>query len=291
MLSEKETKEIQTLLYLLEDASISDEIEKHLLERKDLLKQYVSHTPDAIQNVYLQSVLGKFVSEEVFTNFSQWLQKGCRDIFEGAMLITQYMNPHIDTKPYYEAVHKWNQKALSNLPVYPTPIDIVRSINLVLFKKEGFHGATENYQHPENSYLHHVIEKRKGIPLSLSILYLSLAQRMRVPIFGVNLPAHFIMMYRDANEEFYINAFNQGAIFHKSEIDAFIQNVQLSPKPEYYNPCANIDIVKRMLVNLRNSYISMNNTEKLKRLELFARRFFPEYFISTNSDEPPTEEE
>lgn len=290
MLSEKETKEIQTLLYLLEDASIADEIEKHLLERKELLKQYVAYTPDAIQNVYLQSVLNKLVSEEVFTNFAHWLQKGCRDIFEGAILITQYMNPHINVQFYVDFLHKCHQKALSNLPVYPTPIDIVRSINLVLFKKEGFHGATENYQHPENSYLHQVIEKRKGIPLSLSIIYLSIAQRMRVPIFGVNLPAHFIMMYRDANEEFYINAFNQGVIFHKPEIDAFIQNAQLTPKPEYYNPCANIDIIKRMLVNLRNSYISMNNSDKLSQLELFARRFFPEYFMSSNSDEPTEEE-
>lgn len=290
MLSEKETKEIQTLLYLLEDSSIAEEIEKHLLDRKDLLKQYVAHTPDAIQNVYLQSVLHKLVSEEVFAAFAEWLQKGCKDIFEGCMLISQYMNPHIDTRPYFEYMHKWHQKVLSNLPVYPTPTDIVRSINLVLFKKEGFHGATENYQHPENSYLHQVIDKRKGIPLSLSVLYLSIAQRMRVPIFGVNLPAHFIMMYRDAHEEFYINAFNQGVIFHKPEIDAFIQNAQLTPKPEYYNPCANIDIIKRMLVNLRNSYISSNNTEKLNLLEIFTRRFFPEYFISSNTDEPSEEE-
>lgn len=290
MLSEKETKEIQTLLYLLEDTSIADEIEKHLLERKELLKQYVAHTPDAIQNIYLQSVLNKFVSEEVFSGFEQWLQKGCKDIFEGAMLITQYFNPHIDPQFYYDCIHKWYQKALSNLPVYPTPIDIVRSINFVLFKKESFHGATENYQHPENSYLNQVIDKRKGIPLSLSILYLGIAQRMRVPIFGVNLPAHFIMMYRDANEEFYINAFNQGVIFHKPEIDAFIQNAQLTPKPEYYNPCANIDIIKRMLINLRNSYISANNTEKLNQLERFARRFLPEYFMSSGTDETSEDE-
>ncbi|MCS7027652.1 MAG: transglutaminase-like domain-containing protein [Bacteroidia bacterium] len=290
MLSEKETKEIQTLLYLLEDPSIADEIEKHLLERKDLLKQYIAHTPDALQNVYLQSILDKLVREEVFTQFSEWLQKGCKDIFEGAMWVTLYMNPHIDTKFYFDCVHKWHQKVLSILPVYPTPIDIVRSINLVLFKKEGFHGATENYQHPDNSYMHRVIDLRRGIPLSLSIIYLSIAHRMRVPIFGVNLPAHFIMIYRDANEEFYINAFNQGVIFHKSEIDAFIQNAQLTPKPEYYNPCTNVDIIKRMLVNLRNSYISMNNIEKLNKLEVFARRFFPEYFISPHADENPEEE-
>ncbi|MCS7075997.1 MAG: transglutaminase-like domain-containing protein [Bacteroidia bacterium] len=290
MLSEKETKEIQTLLYLLEDTSIAEEIEKHLLERKDLLKRYVAYTPDALQNAYLQGILDKLIREEVFTSFAQWIEKGCKDIFEGAMWVTLYMNPHIDTKFYFDCIQKWYQKALTNLPVYPTPIDIVRSINLVLFKKEGFHGATENYQHPDNSYIHRVIDLRKGIPLSLSIIYLSIVHRMRVPIFGVNLPAHFIMMYRDANEEFYINAFNQGVIFHKSEIDAFIQNAQLTPKPEYYNPCANIDIIKRMLVNLRNGYISMNNIEKLNKLETFARKFFPEYFISPPSDENPEEE-
>lgn len=287
MLSESEIKEIQTLIYLLEDTSIAEEIEKQLLLRKNHLSYYLQVHPEALENIYFQPILAQMSEEETYEGFRLWLNNGAKEVFEGALLVSKYMNPEINLAYYRGKLEKWVSKTLIELPSIPTPIDIVRAINLTLFKKEGFSGSTENYQAVENSYLNAVIDQKKGIPLALSIVYLGIAQRMRIPIYGVNLPAHFVMIYKDGHQEFYINAFNQGVIFHKPDIDAFLQSMKVSPQDAYYQPCSNVDIIKRMFVNLLNSYTQLEQYEKTERLKKMATHFFPD-FLETSS---PNEED
>jgi len=166
-----------------------------------------------------------------------------------------------------------------------TALEKVKVFNHILFDVHGFRGNKKNYHAAQNSYINSVLETRKGNPLSLSIVYIVLAERLGVPIYGVNLPNHFILAYVDeynimrfleqgaapegesADVLFYINAFSKGSIVHKSEISTYLEQLKLTPGPEHYNPCTNRSIIGRLLNNLIYSYDRLGYPEKVEVLK------------------------
>jgi regulator of sirC expression with transglutaminase-like and TPR domain len=112
----------------------------------------------------------------------------------------------------------------------------------------------------------------------LAIIYAIVAQGLDIPIYGVNLPQHFILSYQDNEEDapeelekidgvlFYINAFNKGFVFAKRDIDYFLKQLNLEPMEDYYKPCANSEILKRVVRNLVNSYEKSGSIEKSEEL-------------------------
>src|SRR5690606_25301401 len=124
-----------------------------------------------------------------------------------------------------------------------TALEKINVLNHVFFKRFAFKGDNSDYHSPDNSFLHRVIKRKKGNPLSISILYSLVAQRLFIPVFGVNLPQHFVLAYLDMfdlpdpeadskgligdvpqDEEilFYVNTFNEGAVFGKKHIETFL---------------------------------------------------------------------
>jgi len=157
-----------------------------------------------------------------------------------------------------------------------------------MYELHGFKGNTDDYHSADNSYLNRVLETRKGNPISLAIIYSIVAQRLNIPIFGVNLPQHFILAYKDdsllkGNSSFagniymdhdipgeilfYINAFNKGAIFNKWNIDQFLKQLNIKPQILYFEPCSNIDILMRVCRNLIFSYEKSNDMERVEGLK------------------------
>jgi len=147
-------------------------------------------------------------------------------------------------------------------------------------RQHGFSGNKQNYHAPQNSYFNNVLSSKKGNPLSLAILYSILAQQLDIPIFGVNLPSHFVLAYRDDNAimemisgesnngvMFYINPFSRGTIFNSQEIEQFLKQLQLEPDRKYFEPCTNLDMVKRMISNLIYSYEKLGYPDKVNELK------------------------
>ena len=154
-------------------------------------------------------------------------------------------------------------------------------MNHIIFEIHGYSGNTANFHAPQNSYINNVLESKKGNPLSLSILYSVIAQSLGLPVYGVNLPEHFILAYKDTDPEiaalmrndnnhgvlFYINAFSKGSAFGKREIDTFLKQINMKPMEMFYTPCSNVDIITRMLRNLIGAYEKLGYPEKVKDLE------------------------
>jgi regulator of sirC expression with transglutaminase-like and TPR domain len=99
-----------------------------------------------------------------------------------------------------------------------------------------------------------VLENKKGNPVSLSVVYMLIAQRLELPIYGVNLPNLFILTYKSEETQIYINPFNRGIVFSKSDIDQYLDNLKLPQLPMFYEPCNHVDIIKRILRNLVVSF-------------------------------------
>ena len=100
-------------------------------------------------------------------------------------------------------------------PSFSLPRKILGQINWALFVEEGYHGNREDYYDPRNSYLNEVIDRKTGIPISLSVLYRAVAERLELNLEGANLPAHFMLRLGDQAQPLFIDVFNSGDLLDR----------------------------------------------------------------------------
>jgi regulator of sirC expression with transglutaminase-like and TPR domain len=146
--------------------------------------------------------------------------------------------------------------------------DIYRSIaalNYVLFRQFGFHGNRDDYFNPKNSFLNEVIERKTGIPITLSVLYMEVAQRVGLRLDGVGFPGHFLVKCVGGGEEIVIDPFNSGEILSREDIDKMLFGLyggNVVYQSDFLASSTKKDILKRMLANLKAIYINGNDLVK-----------------------------
>lgn len=228
----------------------------------------------------LEELIASIQYEGVYNRLKNWKNSEDKNLLEGALIINKYQYPSYEEDELVRQVSKIRQDIWLELNDNLTAFEQVKVINHILFKHHGFKGNRENYHQPQNSFLADLLSSKSGNPLSLGLLYSHLASSLDLPIFGVNLPSHFILCYLDHNEEdiqlgltrddadvlFYINPFNSGAILQKEEIDEFLDKQNLPKDERFYRPCSNMEMISRMLNNLIHAYISSNNDDKVREL-------------------------
>ena len=133
-----------------------------------------------------------------------------------------------------------------------------------LFGELGFHGNEEDYFNPRNSCLNEVLAQRTGIPISLSVFYMEISRRLAMPVFGVNLPRHFILQYDDGNYSAYIDPFHGGRIISAAECYR-IAGAPI-PDPVLLRRASKRQIIVRMLVNLHGIYMRAQDWERSVRV-------------------------
>lgn len=280
--------ELKALINLLDDPDeeVFTHVKARLMNLGDKIipmLESVWEMGDPFNNL-VQTRIENIIHDIQFTNIKNaiinWAQNESNDLLKGVILVAKYQYPDLDEKQIYRKIEQIIQDVWIELNDNLTGIEKVKVINHILFDVHGFSGNTTNYHAPQNSFINHVLESKKGNPLSLAILYAIIADRLDLPIYGVNLPEHFILAYVADNEIlkvitradndygvlFYINPFSRGAAFSKKEIDAFLAQLKLKPKDIYFKPCSNIDIIKRLLNNLIFSYEKLGYSKKSEEL-------------------------
>jgi regulator of sirC expression with transglutaminase-like and TPR domain len=148
------------------------------------------------------------------------------------------------------------------------PFDQIKVINSVLFNKLKFGANTKNFHSPGNSMMNVVLESRKGNPITLCVIYLLVSQKLKLPVYGVNLPNLFVLTYKDeSHAPFYINAFNKGLIFSKQDIENYINELHLNPQSSFFEPCSNLEIIRRVFRNLIMSFDKMGEHAKAEEVK------------------------
>ena len=146
--------------------------------------------------------------------------------------------------------------------------DQVKVINGVIFTKLKFGANTKNFHSPGNSMINIVLESKKGNPITLCVIYMLVAQKLKLPVYGVNLPNLFILTYKDDNHQFYINVFNRGLIFSKQDIENYISELHLVPQTSFFESCSNLEIIRRALRNLVMSFEKMGEHAKAEEVKI-----------------------
>lgn len=279
-------KEIEALVRLLDDtdADIFSHVEDKLLsygsEVIPALENFWEQSLDVILQQRIEDLIHKIQFQSLKHDLQTWALSGAFDLLNGFILVSRYQYPDLDEQKIIQQIDTIKRDAWIELSYDTSPVEKVKILNHVFYNIHGFTGNTTNYQDPQNSYINVVLETRRGNQISLAIIYSVVAQKLDIPIYGVNLPQHFILAYRDEQQQlkkevvqkeeeilFYINAFNKGFIFTKRDVDYFLKQLNLTPDPIFYRPCSNLEIIRRVIRNLINAYEKSGITEKMRELQ------------------------
>ncbi|HEY0056036.1 MAG TPA: transglutaminase-like domain-containing protein [Pedobacter sp.] len=274
-------KELESLIKLLDDPDeeISQHVENKLLSYGNEIIEYLEsaweQSFDAILQERIENLVHKIQYASVKKELELWYQGGSFDLLQGIIIVNKYQYPDMDPLKIINQIEEIKREIWLQLIYNMSAIEKVKIINNVLYSIYNFSGNTTNHQDPQNSYISQVLESKKGNQISLAIIYSVIAQKLDIPIYGVNLPQHFILAYVDEAKEyiseegvlFYINAFNKGFIFSRKDVDSFLKQLNLTPAKEYYEPCKNEDIVRRVLRNLISAYQKAGYEDKVREVE------------------------
>lgn len=208
-----------------------------------------------------------------------WKEAGAENLLEGLWIIATYQYPDLEFDELVRQTEQLYHEVWRQMKEEMNPRDQVKVFNDIFFNQFRFRPNTKNFHSPANSMINSVLETKKGNPISLCSVYMVLAQKMNLPIFGVNLPNLFILTYKLTDADaFYINVFNRGLIFTKEDIDSYLENLQLQKQDIFYEPCSNLDIVLRALRNLIVSFEKLGDYHKADEIKIILQKMDDQYF-------------
>lgn len=178
------------------------------------------------------------------------------DLYGAAMLIAAIGDPEVDPHRYARQLDLWAEEVREQAGDTDDPEELCQAIDWQLFHVLGFHGNTADYADPANSYLDRVIERRTGIPVTLSLVYMEVAGRVGLRCDGIGFPGHFLVRCGEPDRPIYLDPFHQGVRLDEGELLARLAALDLAGTSPYMYLCAvtRRQILQRLLTNLRASY-------------------------------------
>jgi regulator of sirC expression with transglutaminase-like and TPR domain len=269
-----EEKELKALVSLLDDddEQIVSHVEGKILSIGKSVIPFLEREWESNLNPSVQGRIEELIHTLQYDllreRLKTWYQTPDRDLLTGMWILATYQYPDIELEKLKQELEQIYYETWLEFRPDLYPFDQVKIINSVLFSKLKFGANTKNFHSPGNSMINVVLESRKGNPITLCIIYLLVAQKLKLPVFGVNLPNLFILTYKDENHQFYINAFNRGLIFSKQDIENYINELHLVPQASFFEACDTLEIVRRALRNLVMSFEKMGEHAKANEVKV-----------------------
>ncbi|MCU1332225.1 MAG: hypothetical protein JWM08_1217 [Candidatus Angelobacter sp.] len=185
------------------------------------------------------------------------------DLLRAALTFARVEDPQLDIERYVRHVEQLGVRVAQKIQDPDDPPQIIAALNCVLFQEEMFRGNTVDYYNPRNSFLHDVLDRRLGIPITLALVYMEVARRVRFQLFGVGMPGHFLLKHYDVDgHSILIDAFERGSIVTEEDCRQKLDSIysgQVALQPEFLLPVTRRQMLTRMLNNLRSIYLSQRD--------------------------------
>ena len=251
-------KNISLFLDNNKDESAIKNLNKEALTAQALINKKIKTLETSISS--LEKLNDKVHREKITYEILQELNKGNdSDLALCALLLAKYDNQEIDIDAYYSEIERMGEDLLSKIKNNIGLEAKVALISQYLFKDNGYHGSRTDYYNQSNSYLNEVLDDREGIPITLSIIYIELAERIGLKMQGLGLPGHFVVFYNNNGNRKIIDPFDNGKPITKADADAIVKEYDITMNANDYKAADNKSIIQRMLYNLKG--ISIDNKE------------------------------
>jgi len=279
--------EISALISLIEDPDevIFQQVRGELMSfGEEIIPQlehfWEMHEFGALFHQRVEELINTIQYDTVYNRLRNWRNSPDQDLLEAALILNRYQYPSFDEMEIRRLVSRLRQDIWLELNDHLTALETVRVFNHMLFNLHSFHGNVGDQATPQSHFLTDLLTTRCGNPFSLALLYGVLARSLDVPIFGVNMPGHFLMCYMDFVPEleeflppieesevlFYIDPFNQGIVLTREDITDFLTQQGILEEERFYRPCSNLEMVSRLMDSVIDSYIAMNREDKVREL-------------------------
>lgn len=191
------------------------------------------------------------------------------DLAHGALLIAKAVYPDLKESLYLERLDRMASRVKLDMTADAESEDIITKLNDVLFEQEKFRGNHENYYDPDNSFLNRVLDRKTGIPITLSLIYIEVAGRLGLDVRGIGLPGHFITALYHASGKIFIDPFNRGEILTVDECLEIIRTHMgdtFAPDLHWLQPISRKELLTRMLRNLKLIYARQDDDVMLFKM-------------------------
>lgn len=194
------------------------------------------------------------------------------DLARAALTIALDDYPNLDVAAYLARLDELAVEVTGRTGGDADTARTIAALNIVLFKEYGFHANRENYFDPKNSFLNEVLDRKTGIPITLSLLYMEVAQRVGLPLCGVSFPGHFLVKHIANGAEVVLDPFDQGEIRSPEDLVKLLAaqfGGKVALRPEFLEAATKKQILKRMLNNLKVIYL--RDDQLIKALPILER--------------------
>ncbi|HWA24213.1 MAG TPA: transglutaminase-like domain-containing protein [Lacunisphaera sp.] len=239
--------------------------------------RWIAGQPNRALAVYANQYLRELNFSDPVTEFRGFIRSLNYELETGALLLSRTIHPQLDIGACCAQLDRMAARCRELIAEPAAARDKCRVLNRVLFHEHGFRGNTEHYADPLNSFLDQVLIRRKGIPLSLSLVYLLVADRVGLSLEPVGLPGHFLVGCFAEAEPFYVDPFNAGRLLSASEAVAMARKQSLNPILADLAPTPVREVLCRCCRNLVNHYTVANDHERARLFAEFVAEFESTY--------------
>ncbi len=291
----KQASEIKALIDLLDDpdTKVFVQVRDKLLaignDAVPFLEESWENTFDSEIQQKIENVIHGIQFRYTYEELNKWLHFYPEDLLKGFLIVTCYQFPEVNIEELTQKVEQIKWDMWLELNENLTALEIVRVVNHVFYDIHKFAANKVNPNAIQNYFLNNLLETHRGNPLSMGIIYLIFCQKLNIPVYGVDLPEHFVLAYtseiREGNKiirkdkkdvMFYINPFKRGTVFSKKEIEIYLVQLKLEADPSFFLPCDNAAIIRRLISSLITTCKFYNFEDKVRELEVLAALFKPD---------------
>lgn len=248
------------LLSLLDDPSPA--VRKELLKILNAMGPYgleilseAAKSSNRLLGWYAGTYLSELLSVDPVQELRAFIRSGKYELETGWMMISRIACPNLDIGSICEQLDTYAARCKDLIVQPASSRDQCAVINRVLFHEAGFRGNSDRYTDPNNSFINAVLETKKGLPITLSILYLLVAERLGLAIAPINAPGHFVVGCFDETAPFYIDPFEHGKILTAGHMLKRIETSNLKPDLSYLAPATTHETLSRVCRNLVYHYM------------------------------------
>lgn len=270
--------ELKALIRLLDDpdhdvyANVSDRLVSFGKMVVPILEsEWECQHQDSIQK-RIEYIIDEIEYEHCVLKLDNWSKEASENLLLGSLITGSFQYPQTDYEEIENVVERFRKDIWLELNDNLTSLEKVRVINHILFDVHHVK-ANHKYQKSHQSYfIQNLLPEGSGSPMALAILYKILADKLDLPIVGIDLPHHFILGYRDVHNDtenemlFYINPFSKGAVFGRGELERYIEKSQLETRVEDLKSIGNVKIIERLLIELKGYYQELGKYKKLDQV-------------------------
>lgn len=268
----------QAILSLLDDPSpvVRAALVKELQRLEDVgvsLMRKASRCESPAQSKAAEYFLQQLTGPDPVSAVVAYIHSQRYELETGMILLSRVLQPDLPVQTIHGHLGKIARRVREVMPMPATGWERCKAMNRVLFHEFGFRGNLEDYEDPYNSFMHSVLRRRKGIPVSLCVLYLLVAERCGLEVAPIAIPGHFLVGCYLDGEPFYVDAFNRGRIIGHEDLHEYLTRLRVPFDPQWLNPAPVSEVLSRICRNLSHHFYLKNNPRNARIFSNFVKEF------------------